>query len=362
MESVISDHYMAEALRLARRGLYTTDPNPRVGCVIVKGGEVIGRGWHQFAGQPHAEVNALVDAGSKADGADLYVTLEPCSHVGRTGPCVEAIANSGVARVIAAMEDPDPRVSGRGLRRLKELGIEVHLGPMAGEARALNPGFVHRHETGRPLVTLKMGTSLDGRTATRTGESQWITGEPAREDVHRIRASSSAILTGVGTVLADNPRLDARLEGEEIKQPLKVIADSEGRTPPDAAVFASGGDVLLATAKPIDDPRPPEGVAVRTVVLPNSEGMVDVDSLLRHLGKESCNDLLVESGPILAGSLISAHLVDRLVVYLAPCVLGHEGRSMFVVPGLDYLSDRHKFRIDTTSMVGDDLKIVFSAC
>ncbi len=355
--------WMARALRLARRGLYTTDPNPRVGCVLVRQGRVVGEGWHQRAGEPHAEVLALRDAGEAARGATAYVTLEPCSHYGRTPPCAEALVAAGVARVVAAMEDPNPRVAGAGLARLRAAGVAVEVGLMAAEAEALNIGFVSRMRRGRPWLRLKSAASLDGRTALASGESRWITGEPARRDVQRWRARASALITGVDTVLADDPRLDVRPEElgcDPGRAPLRVIVDSRLRTPADARLFRRPGAVLIATVS--EDPLPRRALeAAGAEVLPlpaEASGRVSLAALLEALARREANELHLEAGPTLSGAFLAQGLVDELVLYQAPLFLGHEGRPLFHLPGIHTMGQRLEWRIEEARHLGRDLRLI----
>lgn len=356
--------WMARALKLAARGQYTTHPNPRVGCVIVSNGQVVGEGWHRVAGEAHAEVQALAQAGERARGADLYVTLEPCAHHGRTGPCVEAIIAAGVGRVIAAVRDPDPRVSGRGLDRLREAGIPVIVGMMAEAAKRLNRGFFRRMQDKRPWVTLKLGASLDGRTAMASGESQWITGQPARADVHRIRARAGAVLTGSATILADDPALTVRVPPpagiDRWRQPTRIVIDSKLRCSPEARVFAEDGARRIVLSCSTDAQRraalQARGVEVR-VLSPGRDGSVPLRAALRALGEAEINEVLLECGPRMAGSMLSAGLVDELVLYLAPKLLGNEARPLAVLHGIERLADAMPLEILDLRRVGADLRI-----
>ncbi|MFZ5556210.1 MAG: bifunctional diaminohydroxyphosphoribosylaminopyrimidine deaminase/5-amino-6-(5-phosphoribosylamino)uracil reductase RibD [Pseudomonadota bacterium] len=353
-----ADHaYMAEALRLAGRGLHTTTPNPRVGCVIVNGGEVVGVGWHERAGGPHAEIVALAQAGSRARGATLYLTLEPCSHQGRTPPCAERVVAAGVARVVAAMQDTDPRVAGRGFERLRAAGIALEIGVLEAEARALNVGFIARTTRGTPWLRLKAAASLDGRTALANGTSQWITGEAARRDGHAWRARSCAVLTGIGTVKDDDPRLTVR-HVETSRQPLKVVVDSRLETPPTARVL-DGGHVLIASARDDRDAAVPlidRGAEV--VALPNPHGKVDLPELMRELARRGINEVLAEAGTKLSGSLIREGVVDELLLYLAPCLLGDTAAGIAALPELASLDQRRRLAIRDLRMVGEDLRIL----
>ncbi|MCP5158133.1 MAG: bifunctional diaminohydroxyphosphoribosylaminopyrimidine deaminase/5-amino-6-(5-phosphoribosylamino)uracil reductase RibD [Gammaproteobacteria bacterium] len=349
--------HMARALALARRGLYGADPNPRVGCVLVRAGETIGEGWHVRAGEPHAEANALEAAGSRARGATAYVTLEPCCHHGRTPPCTDALLHSGVTRMVAAMPDPNPQVAGRGLMQLREAGMTVECGLLEAEARALNPGFIQRMTQGRPFIRVKLAMSLDGRTALNSGESQWLTGEAARQDVQRFRARSSAILTGIGTVLIDDPGLNVRLP-EVTRQPTRVILDTELRTPPTARILQAPGSVLIFTA--IADPAaqaPLQAVGAEIIVMPRLEWELHLREVMAELTRRECNEIHVECGSTLAGALLQADLVDELVVYMAPLLLGDKARGLFQLPELARMSERTELEILEMRAVGRDWRI-----
>lgn len=355
--------HMDRALALARRGLYTADPNPRVGCVIAHGEAVVGEGWHVRAGQPHAEINALRDAGARARGATAFVSQEPCCHVGRTGPCTEALIEAGLARVVAAMIDPNPRVAGRGLERLAAAGIETRSGVREEEAQALNPGFTMRMRHGRPWVRVKMAMSLDGRTALASGESRWITGREARHDVHRLRARSAAMLTGIGTVLADDPALTPRLHdfGEtcEVDAPLKVVLDSALRTPPGAQLLSPPGRCLVVHR----EAHPSRAAALERagaelLRLPGARGGIDLPGLLAGLGEREINELTVECGPTLAGALMAAKRVDELVVYVAPLLLGDTARGLFTLPAVTRMSERVPLEVAAVEPVGRDWRVV----
>lgn len=358
------DHrYMARALRLAEQGLATTDPNPRVGCVIVRDGRIVGEGWHRRAGEPHAEVHALRQAGAEARGATAYVSLEPCAHHGRTPPCAEALREAGVQRVVAACEDPNPQVRGRGLAMLREAGIHTASGLLAAEAEALNPGFFKRMRTGMPYLRCKLAMSLDGRTAMASGESRWITGAAARRDVHRWRARSSAVLTGVETVLADDPALTVRGAPEPDgghRQPLRVIFDSWLRTPPDAAVLRQPGrTVLLYTHPDVGREMALEAAGAELwQALPGPTRRVDPALALATLAGQGVNEVMVEAGPTLSGTLLQADLVDELIIYMAPHLLGHEGNPLLRLPGLTRMRDRVGMRVEEIRQFGDDLRIM----
>ena len=365
--SATDRRHMARALDLARRGLYSTDPNPRVGCVIARGEHVVGEGWHRYVGEPHAEVHALAAAGGDSRGATAYVTLEPCRHTGRTGPCTRALIEAGIAKVVAAMPDPDPRVAGQGFAELAEAGIEVETGLMEAPARALNRGFVSRHERGRPWVRCKLAATLDGRTATAAGESRWITGEVARADVHRLRAQAGAVLTGIGTLLADDPRLDVRMEdtgclAPPIRPPMRVIVDSRLRTPAAARVLSAPGDVLIATTGGVTTGdaarrRPLVEAGAEIVALPDAGGRVSLPALMAALAGRGVNEIHTECGPVLAGALLESALIDEIVVYLAPALLGDTARGMFTLPGIAAMRDRIGLEITGVVRLGADLRI-----
>lgn len=357
MPDAADSRWMAQALRLAERGLYTTSPNPRVGCVLVKDGGVVGEGWHARAGEPHAEVHALRAAGEAARGATAYVTLEPCSHHGRTPPCADALIAAGVARVVVAAQDPNPQVAGQGLAKLRTAGIAVECGLMEADARALNIGFFARMTRGTPWVRSKIAMSLDGRTALSNGISQWITGEAARLDVQRWRARSCAVLTGIGTVLADDARLNVR-EIATPRQPLRVVLDSQLRMPPDARILY-GGDVMVYAA--VDDAGKVallRDLGAEVVILRDGSGQVDLPAVLRDLGARGVNELLVEAGSILNGALLRAGLVDELVLYVAPQLLGDAARSMAQLGELNSLEQRVELKWQDVRQVGDDLRIL----
>lgn len=351
-----NDHiHMARALQLAERGLYTTAPNPRVGCVIVKDGRVVGEGWHARAGEAHAEVNALRAAGAMARGATAYVTLEPCSHHGRTPPCANALIDAGVARVVAATIDPNPAVAGQGMQLLTLAGVRAEVGLLEAEARELNIGFISRMSRGRPWLRLKTATSLDGKTGLASGESKWITGEAARLDVHRWRARSCAILTGVGTVLADDPQMNVR-DVETVRQPLKVIVDSALRTPPGARILAGGAlvvgnvDVPERRAALVD-------AGAEVVLLSSANGRVGLAALLAELGRRGINEVHAEAGATLNGALLEAGLVDEWLAYYAPVVLGHAALGLFDVPPLVDMAQRRAFSLCEVRQIGADLRL-----
>ena len=352
-----ADHdFMARALRLAELGLYTTTPNPRVGCVIVNKGALVGDGWHHSAGAPHAEINALQAAGSAARGATAYVSLEPCSHHGRTPPCAQALIAAGVSRVVAAVQDPNPQVAGRGLALLKAAGITCECGLLESEARELNIGFVARMTRGRPWVRVKIAASLDGKTALENGASQWITGPAARLDGQRWRARACAILSGIGTLRTDDPQLNVRAV-ETSRQPLKVVVDSRLELSPQAKVL--NGGVLLASASEAGD----RAAALRArgaeiLCLPNADGQVDLAALIAELGRREINEVHVEGGARLNGALLAAGLVDELLLYLAPCLTGDAARGMFAFPALESLAAKHALAINDVRMIGNDLRLL----
>ena len=357
MFSAADHEYMARALRLAENGLYSTTPNPRVACLIVKDGAVVGEGYHRRAGEAHAEIHALRAAGDLARGATAYVTLEPCSHHGRTPPCAEALIDAGVARVVAAMQDPNPQVAGRGLARLAAAGIAVDCGLLESAARELNIGFVARMTRARPWLRMKLAASLDGKSALENGVSQWITGAQARRDGHRWRARACAILTGVGTVRADDPQLNVR-DVDTARQPLKVVVDSRLELPLSARVLG-GGELLVACAS--DDESRAAALRERgaqIVRLPSREGRVDLPALLAELARRGVNEVHVEGGSKLNGALLAAGLVDELLIYLAPCLIGDAARGLFDVPALKSLHDKYRLQINDVRLVGADLRIL----
>ena len=354
------DHaYMAQALRLAEKGLYSTSPNPRVGCVIVRDGKVVGSGWHERAGQPHAEINALEAAGPAARGATVYITLEPCSHHGRTPPCAEALIEAGVAKVIVAMQDPNPLVAGRGHALLKEAGIPVQAGLLEAEASALNIGFVSRMTRNRPWVRVKIAASLDGKTALNNGASQWITGEAARRDGHRFRARSCAILTGIGTVLADNPELSVR-HVDTSRQPLRAVVDSRLDIPLDARLLHGAGELIFTANASEGKILALRDMGAHPIVLPDSDTghRVDLEGMMRALADFEVNEVLVEAGRMLNGALIAAGLVDELVIYLAPCLIGDNAQGMLKLTELTDLSEKRKLEIHDMRRVGEDIRLI----
>lgn len=358
--SAAESSYMARALALAAKGLYSTSPNPRVGCVIVRDGKIVGEGWHEKAGAPHAEVMALRDAGLHARGAVAYVTLEPCNHHGRTPPCTEALIASGVARVVAAMQDPNPLVSGQGFARLHAAGIDSAAGLMEREARELNIGFVSRMTRGRPWVRMKIAASLDGRTALANGKSQWITSQAARDDGHHWRARACAVLTGIGTLREDDPRLNVRAVITP-RQPMKVLIDSRLEAAPTAALFnqsTEDGPVLVFAGS--EDPQRAAALKARgaeIVVLPNAQGKVELPDMLAELARRGVNELHVEAGSALNGSMLREGCVDELLVYLAPKVLGDAAQGMFRLGELKELSEARALALDEVARIGGDIRI-----
>lgn len=349
--------HMAHAIALAKRGLHTTDPNPRVGCVLVKDGRVVGEGWHQRAGGPHAEVHALNAAGAAARAATAYVSLEPCCHHGRTPPCSQALIQAGVARVVAAMPDPNPRVTCRGFAELEQAGIRVDTGLLRAESERLNPGFISRMTRGRPYVRVKLAASLDGRTALASGESKWITGEAARADVQRLRARSSAILTGIGTLLADDPSLTVR-DLDIGRQPLRVVLDTHLQMSPRARMLSLPGTTLVVTgAADADGAAALRAAGAEVLCVPGAKDAIDLTALLQQLAAREVNELLVEAGATLCGALLKAGLVDELIVYLAPHLLGDNARGMFNLPGIETMSDRIAIDIQDIRALGKDWRI-----
>ena len=348
---------MARALELAGRGLYTTTPNPRVGCVVVQRGAVAGEGWHERAGAPHAEVNALAAAGARARGATAYVSLEPCAHQGRTAPCVGALLEAGVARVVAALQDPNPLVSGKGLEALRRAGVEAGCGLMEDEARELNIGFVSRMTRGRPWVRMKVAASLDGRTALSNGGSQWITGEAARRDGHHWRARACAVMTGAGTIRDDDPQLTVR-DVPTSRQPLRVVADSRLETPPGARILAGGGVLVAAAVTDKARIAALEAKGAEVLVMPNRAGKVELPDLLRELARREVNEVHVEAGFRLNGSMVREGLVDEVLVYLAPALIGDKAHGMFDLPELSELSQRRELKVHDVRMIGPDIRVI----
>jgi len=368
---------MARVLALAARGITGTHPNPRVGCVIVAAGEVVGEGWHRRAGGAHAEVVALRRAGGRAAGATVYLNLEPCSHYGRTPPCADALIEAGIARAVIAISDPNPRVDGGGIAALRAAGVDVTVGVGAAAALGLNRGFCARFSVGRPFVTLKMAATIDGKTALASGESQWITGADARRDAHKLRAASSAILTGVGTVLRDDPRLTARVDGDgggagagggagdgvgdgAARQPLRVVLDGNLSTPATAKILRAPGRALIITAAGAAESAEAEalrGRGVEVIACRDHRGRIDLAQVMRELASREVNELLVEAGPRLAGALLARGLVDQIVLYIAPDLLGAGARGLFDLPALESLAGRRRLKFADTRRIGRDLRL-----
>lgn len=357
MYSAADHEWMTRALRLAEQGLYTTSPNPRVGCVIVREGMAVAEGFHQRAGAAHAEANALLAAGEKARGATAYVTLEPCAHHGRTPPCVDALIAAGVARVVLAMEDPNPLVSGRGVERLRGAGVKVDIGLLENEARELNIGFVSRMTRGRPWVRMKCAASLDGRTALANGTSKWITGPAARMDVQRLRARACAMLTGAGTVLADDPQMNVR-EIETPRQPKRVVVDTHLSVLPGARILQGDGAVVVTATEDAGAVAAMREAGVEVVELGGVGGHVDLPRLMHLLGEREINELMVEAGATLNGAFLQADLVDELVLYLAPSIMGSTARGLFALPELARMEDKIELTIRDVRMVGGDLRVI----
>ena len=360
--------FMQLALDLAKQGEFTTTPNPSVGCVLVKDGEVVGKGFHAKAGEPHAEVMALREAGENARGATAYVTLEPCSHFGRTPPCAKGLVQAGVSKVIAAMCDPNPQVAGKGLQILSDAGIESAVGLLEENAEQLNKGFLKRMRTGKPFVQLKLAMSIDGKTAMASGESKWITGAQARADVQQYRAKASAILSTSQTVLADDPSLNVRWEElpsdvkadypqEKLRQPVRVILDSSHKVRSDFKVFSTESPVWLVGEE--DYPLTGFQVFTEYLQLDRNQGETRLQALMSALGKRQINTLWVEAGATLAGALIAENLVDELIIYMAPKLLGDQARDLCHLPNLTQLAEAPLWQLQSCEPVGDDLKLIY---
>ncbi len=357
MNSHSPQFFMSEALRLAEKALFTTSPNPRVGCVIVQNNEIVGRGCHVKAGESHAEVMALEEAGSKSEGSDVYVTLEPCSHTGRTPPCVNALIKAKVKKVFIAMQDPNPLVSGQGIQKLKEASIEVEVGVMEAQAKQLNLGFISRMIKKLPYVRAKLAVSIDGKTALHNGKSQWITGDAARADVQYWRASSCAIVTGIGTVLSDNPKLSVRLY-ENARQPLRVVVDSELKIPLDAHILHEK-PLLIVYANDKQKKLPQlEALGIECTQLDDS-GKVDLVALIKMLAEREMNEVWIEAGEGLNGAFLKAHLIDELMIYYAPVILGSEAKGMFTLPAYEDLENKIITTLIDHRWVGQDLRMRF---
>jgi len=354
-------HFMTQAIVLANRGLFTTDPNPRVGCVLVKDNVTVGEGWHERAGGPHAEINALKQAGNKARGATAYISLEPCCHHGRTPPCTDALIEAGVSRVVGAMSDPNPAVSDQGYQQLEAAGVSVEKDILQEKAEALNPGYLKRMREGRPYVRCKLAMSLDGRTAMASGESKWITSESARKDVHYLRARSSAIVTGIGTVQSDDPSMTARLAEEditEVQQPLRVVLDTKLAMSDQARMLGLDGDTLVITAstdKTAQEKLTNAGARIEVVAENNHH--VDLQAVMKYLADNQVNEVLLEAGATLSGAMLQAGLIDELIVYIAPHLMGDNARGLFHLPGINNMDQRIDLDIIETAPVGRDWKI-----
>ncbi|HIG07987.1 MAG: bifunctional diaminohydroxyphosphoribosylaminopyrimidine deaminase/5-amino-6-(5-phosphoribosylamino)uracil reductase RibD [Methylococcales bacterium] len=361
MTTPADEVFMAQALKLAQKGIYTTDPNPRVGCVIVRDHQVIAEGWHQFSGHKHAEIMALEQV-DDVTGATVYVSLEPCCHTGKTPPCSQALIRAGVSRVVIAMTDPNPEVSGRGVAELEAAGIKTDTLVLAEEAKRLNRGFITRMQRQKPFVIAKLAASLDGRTAMASGESQWITSAQSRVDVHRLRASSSAVVTGITTVIADDPLLTARLGDVEVTQPVRVVLDSTLKTPITAAILTGCSETWIMTVS--DDGHRKaqlEALGAKVFTLPETEqGRVDLNAVLSLLAARQINQLMLEAGPTLNGAFLEQDLVDEWCVYLAPSILGDAGRGLFHLPSLHAMADKVTLSLQTIRQVGPDIKLTYT--
>ncbi len=367
------DHeFMSRAIRLAKKGMNTTQPNPRVGCVLTQSNNIVGEGWHKKAGEAHAEINALLQAGGQAKGATAYVTLEPCCHTGKTPPCTDSLIKAGVARVIVAMQDPHDKVAGKGFEQLKQAGIDVQVGLLEEQARLLNPGFIKRMQQGLPFVRVKMAMSVDGRTAMASGESKWITGEAARYDVQQWRARSSAMLTGMGTISHDDPSLTVRLGNPVLEQagihsdlqagsqqPLRVILDSDLKLSPTAKVIQQAGDILVFSNS-IDEQKITslEQVGVKVMYIEKNADGLDLQAILKYLATLQMNEVMVEAGANLAGSFVAAGFVDELILYMAPVLMGNNARGLFNLPLIRQMSDKIQLNIKDIRQFGEDIRII----
>jgi len=360
-QHAIDHQYMARAMQLASKGLYTTQPNPRVGCVIVNNNTIVGEGYHLKAGEPHAEINALKQAGDKARNATAFVTLEPCSHHGKTPPCADALIEAGIKRVVCAMQDPNPLVAGRGIEKLQQAGIGVDCGVLQDEAEKLNPGFIKRMKTGMPYVRVKLAMSLDGRTAMASGESKWITGESARFDVQKLRARSSVVLTGSGTVLADDPSMNVRASAVDLDievephQPLRAIIDSELKTPVTSQIFNRPGETIIFTHKSFDSAAGYKKEQI--VTLANDGRKLNLHTILGRLAEQQANEVHVEAGSELCGALLEQRLVDEIVVYMAPLIMGSSAKGLFNLPEINSMSQRIELEIKEIRSIGKDWRI-----
>ncbi len=364
--NAIDRRFMRHAIELAQKGIYSTDPNPRVGCVICRKDKIIAEGWHEKAGEKHAEIMALENCQGSLDGATCYVTLEPCCHQGRTSPCSDALIAAGIKRLVVAMEDPNPQVSGKGFAKLEKAGVKVEVGLMEAEAQELNPGFIKRMQTGMPWVICKLAMSMDGRTAMASGESQWITNKLSRQDIQLLRARSSAIITGSGTVKIDNPSMNARQEDFtnphhkqfSLQQPWRVIMDSQMSVAADAKIFNLPGRVIWATTKPVDKTNQSEKLTI--LQLPADQyGKVSAELMLKWLADQGCNEVMIEAGSKLSGAFISANLVDILMIYMAPKILGDQARGLLHLPGIETLSQAKHFRLLSARLIGNDICLTY---
>lgn len=371
MSSSFDERMMQRAIELAALGRHTTQPNPCVGCIVTQGEQIVGEGWHRKWGEPHAEPLALQAAGEKTKGATVYVTLEPHSYQGRTPPCTDALIRAGVRRVVIGVLDANPKVSGDGVRQLQAAGIDVQVGVLAEAARELNLGFEKRMITGRPRLIVKSAISLDGRIALANGQSKWITGEAARADVQQLRSRMSAVLTGIETLLADDPQLNVRDPSIDMlgRQPLRVVLDSKLRTPPTAAMLKSPGPVLVISTKTTNlgeslglsndaaaEQLRQAGAEV-IAVDPDARGRIDLEGVLQELGRRMCNDVLVEAGPTLVGRILQLGLADEIIAYVAPVLLGPDARAMAVLPALQALDQAQRYTMPAVERIGDDVRL-----
>ena len=360
MTDRIDAEYMARAIALAKKGLYTTDPNPRVGCVLVKNKQMIAEGWHYRAGQNHAEIEALAQT-DEAAGATAYVTLEPCSHQGKTGPCSDALIKAGIKRVVIAMQDPNPLVSGAGIKKLQAAGVEVVCGVLEQDAKALNPGFIKRMQQGLPFIQSKLAMSLDGRTAMASGESKWITSAASRQDVHRLRAQSSAVLTGINTILADDPLLNARVDFD-VQQPVRVVLDSQLRIPLTAKILVDKSSPvwIFTCSRNSQKIQALKDAGVTLFIQSDKLARPDLSAVFKTLAEQQINQVWVEAGATLNGALLDSGLVDEWLVYMAPCVLGDSGRGLFHLPGLENMAERKSLLFKQVRQLGPDLKLTLT--
>lgn len=366
--TAFDNEFMSRAIRLAKRGLMTTHPNPRVGCVITQGNHIVGEGWHKKSGEAHAEINALMQAGKEAKGATAYVTLEPCCHSGKTPPCTTSLINAGITRVVAAMQDPHDKVAGKGFQALRDAGIDVEVGLLEQQAKDLNPGFIKRMQQGLPFVRVKMAMSVDGRTAMASGESKWITSEAARGDVQFWREQSSAMLTGIGTILHDNPSLTVRSSDAILnqagmqanaRQPLRVILDSDLKLNVDAKVVQLAGDVIVFThCSDQQKIAMLEQAGVEVVSVQKLENGLDLQRVLQHLASLDVNEVMVEAGATLAGNFVATGMVDELIIYMAPVLMGNKARGLFNLPFIENMSQKIQLNIKEIRQFGEDIRII----